>query len=57
MIDLEKLKTLYKFGKELTLTDAQELFQSAKSESIKKKTILFHQGSKTQKYIIYVRDW
>lgn len=54
MIDLEKLKTLYKFGKELTLTDAQELFQSAKSESIKKKTILFHQGSKDSK-VYYLR--
>lgn len=38
MIDLEKLKTLYKFGKEITLNDAQELLKSAKSVSINKKS-------------------
>ena len=54
MIDLEKLKTLYKFGKEITLSDAQEILKSAKSESIKKKTTLFEQGSKDTK-IYYVR--
>ncbi len=34
MIDLEKLKALYKFGKEITLNDAQELVKSTKSVSI-----------------------
>ena len=50
MIDLEKLRTLYKFGKEVTLKDAQELLKSAKSETIEKKTILFKQGSKDTKF-------
>jgi CRP-like cAMP-binding protein len=54
MIDLEKLKTLYKFGKEVTLSDAQEILKSAKSESIKKRTTLIEQGSKDTN-IYYLR--
>lgn len=54
MIDLEKLKTLYKFGKDLTLTDVQELLKSAKSESVSKKTTLFRQGSMDTR-IFYLR--
>ncbi|SEJ83407.1 cAMP-binding domain of CRP or a regulatory subunit of cAMP-dependent protein kinases [Cyclobacterium xiamenense] len=53
MIDIEKLRTLYKFGKELSLQDAQELLKTAKSISFKKKEILFEQGSKdTQIYFL-----
>jgi len=53
MIDLEKLKTLYKFGKELSLQDAQDLLKTAKSISFKKKEILFEKGSKdTQIYFL-----
>lgn len=53
MIDIEKLKALYKFGKEVSLKDAEDLLKSAKSESIKKRTALFKQGSKdTQIYYL-----
>lgn len=53
MIDIEKLRTLYKFGKELSLQDAQDLLKTAKSVSFKKKEILFEQGSKdTQIYFL-----
>lgn len=54
MIDLEKLRILYKFGREITLNDAQDLLKSAKSESINKKTELFDQGS-TDTKIYYLR--
>lgn len=46
MIDLERLRKLYKFGKEISLKDAQILLKAAKSESIKKKEIIFEEGSK-----------
>jgi CRP-like cAMP-binding protein len=53
MIDIEKLRTLYKFGKELSLQDAQDLLKKAKSISFKKKEILFERGSKdTQIYFL-----
>lgn len=54
MVDIEKLKALYKFGKDLSLKDAQQLLKASKVESIKKKTILFEQGSKDTK-IHYLR--
>lgn len=54
MIDVDKLRALYKFGKELTLADVQDLLKSTNSESIKKKTTLFKQGSKNTK-IYYLR--
>ena len=37
MIDIEKLRTLYKFSKELSLQDAQDLLKTAKSTSFKKR--------------------
>lgn len=53
MIDIEKLKTLYKFSKELSLQDAQDLLKTAKSTSFKKKEIIFEEGSKdTQIYFL-----
>ena len=53
MIDIEKLRTLYKFGKELSLQDAQDLLKNAKSASFKKKKIIFEEGSKdTQVYFL-----
>ena len=53
MIDIEKLRTLYKFGKELSLQDAQDLLKNAKSASFKKKEIIFEEGSKdTQVYFL-----
>jgi CRP-like cAMP-binding protein len=54
MIDIEKLRSIYKFGKDVSLKDAQMLFKSAKSESIKKKTTLVRKGSKDTK-IYYLR--
>ena len=53
MIDIEKLRTLYKFSKELSLQDAQDLLKTAKSNSFKKKEIIFEEGSKdTQIYFL-----
>ena len=53
MIDIEKLRMLYKFGKELSLQDAQDLLKNAKSASFKKKEIIFEEGSKdTQVYFL-----
>lgn len=53
MIDIEKLRTLYKFGKELSLQDAQDILKTAKSTSFKKKKIIFEEGSKdTQIYFL-----
>ena len=53
MIDIEKLRTLYKFSKELSLQDAQDLLKTAKSTSFKKKEIIFEEGSKdTQVYFL-----
>jgi len=54
MIDLKKLKAIYKFGEEVTLKDAQKILKSVKSDSIKKRTILFAEGSKDTK-IYYLR--
>lgn len=53
MINIEKLRTLYKFSKELSLQDAQDLLKTAKSTSFKKKEIIFEEGSKdTQIYFL-----
>ena len=53
MIDIEKLRTLYKFSKELSLQDAQDFLKTAKSTSFKKKEIIFEEGSKdTQIYFL-----
>ena len=54
MINIEKLRSIYRFSKELSIRDAQELLKSAKSESIRKKTTLFEQGSKDTK-LYYLR--
>lgn len=54
MIDLEKLRSLYKFGKEVTLKDAHQLLKSSSTESIKKRTILIKPGSRDTK-IYYIR--
>ena len=51
MIDIEKLRTLYKFSKELSLQDAQDLLKTAKSTSFKKKEKILKKGIKnTQIY-------
>ena len=54
MIDIEKLRLLYKFGKELSLQDAQDILRTAKSISFEKKEIIFEEGSKdTQVYFLH----
>ena len=54
MIDIEKLRMLYKFGKELSLQDAQDILRTAKSISFEKKEIIFEEGSKdTQVYFLH----
>ena len=45
MVDLDKLKQIYKFGKELSLEDAGSLIKSAKSKSFKKKEIIIEEGT------------
>ena len=45
MVDLDKLKQIYKFGKELSLEDAGSLIKSAKSKSFKKKEIIIEEGA------------
>ena len=45
MIDFEKLRQLYKFGKNLSRHDARELFDSAQSKTFQKKQIIMSQGS------------
>ena len=45
MVDLDKLKQIYKFGKELSLEDAGSLIKSANSKSFKKKEIIIEEGA------------
>ena len=45
MINLDKLKQIYKFSKELSIEDASVLIKSAKNISFKKKEILIDEGS------------
>ena len=54
MIDLEKLRKIYTFGKEANLMDAQIFIQSARTTVLKKRSILFEQGSKSSE-ILYLR--
>ena len=45
MVDIDKLRQIYKFGKELSVEDAGILIKSAKSQSFKKKDIIIEEGS------------
>lgn len=54
MIDIDKLRQIYKFGKDLTLNDAQKLLKSAQSKSVKKRTFLFEPGA-SDTTIYYLR--
>ena len=54
MVDLEKLRELYTFGKEASLKDAQEFLKSAKIKTVEKRSILFEEGSKNSE-IFYLR--
>ena len=53
MVDLEKLRHIYKFGKELSLEDAAILMKSAKTQTFKKKEIIIQEGSlKTEVFFV-----
>ena len=45
MVDIDKLRQIYKFGKELSIEDAGVLIQSAKSKSFKKKEVIIEEGA------------
>jgi CRP-like cAMP-binding protein len=45
MIDLDKLKQIYKFGKHLNLDDVQQLLKAAKTTTFEKKELIISQGS------------
>jgi len=53
MVDINKLRQIYKFGKELSIEDAGILIKSAKSKSFKKKEIIIEEGAlKTDVYFL-----
>jgi CRP-like cAMP-binding protein len=53
MVDIDKLRQIYKFGKELSIEDAGVLIKSAKSKSFKKKDIIIEEGAlKTDVYFL-----
>lgn len=54
MIDFQKLKEIYKFGNDLTLSDLMILFKSAKSLSFKKGENLIEEGD-LKKSVFYIR--
>lgn len=54
MIDLDKLKQLYKFSKQLSLSDANELIKAAKSKTFEKKEMIIEVGS-TRNEVLFVR--
>ena len=45
MVDIDKLRQIYKFGKELSIEDAGILIKSAKSKSFKKKEVIIEEGA------------
>jgi CRP-like cAMP-binding protein len=55
MIDLDKLKQLYKFSEHLSLSDTNELIKAAKSKSFEKKEIILEVGS-NKRDVIFVRE-
>lgn len=53
MVDIDKLRQIYKFGKELSIEDAGVLIKSAKSKSFKKKDTIIEEGAlKTDVYFL-----
>ncbi|MFK7773480.1 MAG: Crp/Fnr family transcriptional regulator [Saprospiraceae bacterium] len=54
MVDFEKLKMMYKFGKGLSLSDAQVLFKSAKSKKFEPNDYLLKEGS-VKKEIYFIK--
>lgn len=55
MIDLDKIKQLYKFTKQLNLTDAGELIKAANTKTFQKREIILSQGSWNNE-ILFVRQ-
>lgn len=54
MIDFEKIKMVYRLGKNLTLNDAQVLFQTAKKKSFAPGEIFIKEGG-IKKELFYIR--
>ena len=54
IVDFQKIKALYKFGKEVSFKDAQLLLKSAKIHSLKKRSILIEAGS-TESRVYMIR--
>ena len=53
MVDIDKLRHIYKFSKELSLEDASVLIKSARSKSFKKKELIIDEGAlKTDVYFL-----
>ena len=55
MVDINKLRQIYKFGKELSIEDAGILIKSAKSKSFKKKEIIIEEGA-LKKDVYFLRS-
>ncbi|AKP53190.1 Crp/Fnr family transcriptional regulator [Cyclobacterium amurskyense] len=55
MVDLNRLKQIYKFGKELSLKDIQVLLKAAKNGSFRKKELLINEGSKRND-VFYIKS-
>ncbi|AEL27580.1 Crp/Fnr family transcriptional regulator [Cyclobacterium marinum] len=55
MVDLNRLKQIYKFGKELSLKDIQVLLKAAKNGSFSKKELLINEGSKRND-VFYIKS-
>ena len=55
MVDIDKLRQIYKFGKELSIEDAGVLIKSAKSKSFKKKEVIIEEGA-LKKDVYFIRS-
>lgn len=55
MVDIDKLRQIYKFGKELSIEDAGILIKSAKSKSFKKKEVIIEEGT-LKKDVYFIRS-
>lgn len=54
MINIEQVRKLYKLGKNLSLTDIQDLFSNAKTRTFKKRAILINADS-TDNSVYFIR--
>jgi len=54
MIDFEKIRAIYKVGKELKIQDLQEVFKSTKSKSYASSEYLMEEGS-LQKQVFFIK--